>query len=71
MLTANNKICMALAGWLSWLERHLVHKKVAGAILSQGAYEKQLMDVLFLSHNDVSLSLSLPLSLQSISIFSG
>ena len=28
----------ALAGWLSWLEHHSKHQKVAGLILSQGTY---------------------------------
>ena len=51
----------ALAGWLSWLERHPIHQKVAGSISGLGTYQKQGTDV----------SLSLPLSLKSINICSG
>ena len=29
---------VALAGWLSWLEHHPVHQKVAGSIPGQGTY---------------------------------
>lgn len=29
---------MALAGWLSWLEHHLVNQKVLGLNLGQGTY---------------------------------
>ena len=32
-----NNICV-LAGWLSWLERHPVHQRVAGLIPSQCTY---------------------------------
>ena len=56
----------ALAGWLSWLECHLVHQKVVGSIPGQGAFRRQPM--MFLSHIDVSLSppLSLPFSFSKI-----
>ena len=32
------KITLARAGWLSWLERRAVHRKVAGLIPSRGTY---------------------------------
>ena len=31
-------MALALAGWLSWLEHHPLHQKVAGSIPSQGTY---------------------------------
>ena len=32
------QVCMALAGWLSWLEHHPIHQKAAGLIPQQGSY---------------------------------
>ena len=41
---------MALAGWLSWLERHPIHQKAAGLNSGWGACGRQ----------PISISLSLP-----------
>ena len=47
----------ALARWLSWLEHHPIHQKVAGSIPSWGGNQSKL------SHTVVSLSHSPFLSL--------
>ena len=60
--TQVNKKWWALAGWLSWLEHHPVHQKVAGSMPSQDVYRRQPIDV-SLSQRCFSLSLSLSLSL--------
>ena len=50
---------MALARWLSWLEHHPIHQKVAGSIPGRGAHGRQLVDV--------SLSLCVYPALSSLS----
>ena len=73
------QICIALAGWLSWLEHHPVHQKVTGLGVipsqgtylgcgfrpHQGAYRRQLINV-SLSWMFFSLSLSLSLPFPSL-----
>ena len=77
----NHWLGPGLAGW-SWLEHHPMHPKVAGLIPSQGTYIGCRFDPwlqarargnqsMFLSHIDVSLSLSPFLPLKSINISSG
>ena len=34
----SQKSLLALAGWLSWLERRPVHQRIAGSIPRQGTY---------------------------------
>ena len=48
----------ALARWLSWLEYHPIHQKVAGSIPGSGMYGRQPVNV-SLSHWCFSSSLSL------------
>ena len=60
-----------LAGWLHWFEHSPIHQKVVGSIPDQGIYLDYGFDPvgvhtggnqsMFLSHIDVSLSLSLSL----------
>ena len=56
--TSKNRLILALASWLSWLENHNVHQKVVGLIPSQGMYGRQPIDV-SLSHRCFSLPSSL------------
>ena len=52
----------ALAGWLIWLEHHLVQLNVVNSVPTCGAYGRQPIDI-SLSHQ----SFSLPYSLSKIS----
>ena len=54
----NKKARGALAGWLSWLERHPVHQKFVGLIPGRDTYRRQPINVC-LSHQWFSFSFSL------------
>ena len=63
----------ALAGWLSWSERHPIHQKVVGSNPSQATYlgcglDTQSWRIWEATDPCFSLSLPFPLSLKSINV---